>query len=691
MYAFRKPFTAASFTDVTIEGWSFKTILITTQVAGYMLSKFIGIKVVSEMPPARRATAILLLIGCAEVALVFFGLIPPPWNAVCLFFNGLPLGMVFGLVLGFLEGRRLTEALTAGLCASFIVADGFTKTVGTWLMEQGVSQYWMPAATGGVFLLPLAICVWMLRQVPQPTEDDVAERAVRARMQSAERRELLQRHFVGIVAVVLMYVLVTIVRSIRADFAPALWAALGEPAAPSTFTRSELWVALGVMVVNGLAATIRDNRTAFRVALLTCGSGFAIVVGIIITRSVMPSLGAFPFMVLVGLGLYLPYVAVHTTIFERMLAMTRDVGTVGFLMYLADSFGYLGYVLVMLSRGEAAEGTQFLLFFDAVCWAAAIVSLGCLAICWTRFQPVPTPSVLGHEIVGQIEEFGADASRTDCRGQRLNVGDRVVWALVASCGECLYCQRGLPQKCVDGRKYGHLAAKPGDELHGGLAGHCLLLPGTAMARIPESLPLEVACPTSCATATVAAAFRSAGRLTDRRVCLLGMGMLGLTAAAMADAAGASEIVCVDPNIERCAIASRFGATKCVAPAELLAVVSDIDEDGFDVLFDFSGANEAVTAAWPLLRTGGTVVLVGAVFPGPPLEVPMEQIVRRWLTIRGVHNYSAIDLVQAIEFLEQYGHAYPFQDLVGEWFALEAIEEAFARAKEGTSVRIGVRP
>src|SRR5262249_42070196 len=117
MYAFRKPFTAAIFSQPAVLGLTLKTLLVTSQVAGYMVSKFIGIKVIAEMPPEGRARGIVVLVGAAEVALLFFGLIPPPWNAVCLFFNGLALGMVFGLVLGFLEGRQLTEALTAGLCA----------------------------------------------------------------------------------------------------------------------------------------------------------------------------------------------------------------------------------------------------------------------------------------------------------------------------------------------------------------------------------------------------------------------------------------------------------------------------------------------------------------------------------------------------------------------------------------------
>jgi hypothetical protein len=137
MYAFRKPFTAGTYGEGSE---SYKATLVTAQVLGYTLSKFIGIKVIAEMPPARRAITLLALVGFAEVALFFFGLTPAPYNALWLFLNGLPLGMVFGLVLGFLEGRRHTEALAAALCVSFIVADGATKSVGAALLDAGVTE-----------------------------------------------------------------------------------------------------------------------------------------------------------------------------------------------------------------------------------------------------------------------------------------------------------------------------------------------------------------------------------------------------------------------------------------------------------------------------------------------------------------------------------------------------------------------
>ncbi|MFM8394718.1 MAG: DUF5690 family protein, partial [Acidobacteriota bacterium] len=143
MYGFRKPFTAAGYGDLAVWGLGYKSIAITVQVIGYTISKFLGVVIISGIQPERRGRMILLLIGLAALTLLFHALIPPPWNLLFLFLNGLPLGMVFGLVLGFLEGRRMTEALTAGLCASFIVADGVSKSAGSWLLARGVSEFWM--------------------------------------------------------------------------------------------------------------------------------------------------------------------------------------------------------------------------------------------------------------------------------------------------------------------------------------------------------------------------------------------------------------------------------------------------------------------------------------------------------------------------------------------------------------------
>ncbi len=394
VYGFRKPFTAGSFAESEWGGLGFKELLVISQVLGYMTSKFIGIKVISEMAPSRRAGGIVALVLAAQTALVLFPWIPRPLNAVCLFLNGLSLGMTFGLVLGFLEGRRCTEALTAGLCTSFILADGVTKSVGAWLLLVGVSESWMPAAAGGIFMLPLLVSVAVLAHVPPPSHRDQIARSVRETINRRERWSLYGRYALGLTLLIVVYLIVTVLRSLRADFAPQLWAGLGIEALPGAYTRSELWVALGVVALNGAAILITNNRRAFFVSLLTCFAGFVLMaVTLVAWRT--GTIGGFGFMVMTGLGLYLPYVAIHTTVFERLLAMTRERGNLGFLMYVADSFGYLGYVGVMLARHRITPGENLLPFFIQACWFAIIAcGAALMAVGWhfsVRSQPAGSP------------------------------------------------------------------------------------------------------------------------------------------------------------------------------------------------------------------------------------------------------------------------------------------------------------
>jgi len=257
------------------------------------------------------------------------------------------------------------------------MADGATKSVGAWLLGLGVSEYWMPAAAGGLFTLPLLISVMVLARTPPPTTQDIAARAARVQMTRADRWLLLRRYGCGLALLILMYLLVTILRSIRADFATEIWIGLGEPAAPQTFTTSEILVALGVLGINGSMVWVRNNRLAFMLALLTCLTGCLLMGTALIGRNL--GLGGFGFMALVGLGLYLPYVAIHATIFERLLAMTRERANIGFLIYLADSIGYVGYVGCMLFKGAFHSRGEFLPFFTTACWITCGVSLFCIA------------------------------------------------------------------------------------------------------------------------------------------------------------------------------------------------------------------------------------------------------------------------------------------------------------------------
>lgn len=386
MYGFRKPFTAAGFGGAEAKAW-----LVTAQVIGYMLSKFIGIKVIAEMIATGRARAFLGLIAVAHLALLLFAIVPAPLDAICLFINGLALGMVFGLVLGFVEGRCMTEVFVAGLCASFILADGVSKSAGALLLQSGITERWMPFTAGLLFLLPLLVFVWMLKQIPPPTQDDEAARSRRTPMTAAERITLLRRHGLGLLGIVLAYLLITILRSMRADFAPEIWSGLGHASQPSVFTQSELWVTLVIVVINGALVLVKDNRRAFFTGLLFSIAGLGLgLVALLAHRQGI--IAPFTFMVLLGVGMYVPYVAVHTTIFERFIALTREPGNLGFLMYLADAIGYFGYVGVMLGHGLFPGREHFLGFFviasAAILFSALLLLLVSMALCIKRLPVI---------------------------------------------------------------------------------------------------------------------------------------------------------------------------------------------------------------------------------------------------------------------------------------------------------------
>lgn len=256
-------------------------------------------------------------------------------------------------------------------------------------------------------------------------------------------------------------------------------------------------------------------------------------------------------------------------------------------------------------------------------------------------RPGPCPSVLGHEAVGRVRALGPGGA-TAVDGTALRPGDRVVWTVTVSCGECDRCRAGLPAKCRTVRKVGHESIDSGWALSGGYAERILLPRGTGVALVPETLSDPAAAPAACSTATVTAAVEAAGPLTDRRVLVCGAGMLGLHATAMAAAAGASEVVVVDPRTDRLTVAEEFGATRTLPRLEAGLQA--------DVALDFSGAPAAIGAALDALDIAGRLVLVGSVSPGPRVPLDPERVVRRWLTIAGVHNYQPRHLATALAFL-----------------------------------------
>lgn len=377
MYAFRKPFTAATF-DV-VPGWDFaldyKIALVIAQVAGYALSKLIGVKVIAEMRAERRALAIVLLIGASWLALVLFAVTPAPWNVAALFLNGLPLGLIWGLVFGFMEGRRTSEVLGAILCASFILSSGVVKSVCKALMEhQHVSPFWMPATVGVVFMPLLAVSVLALAALPPPSPADEAERVARRPMMAGERAAFLARHWPVLALLIAAYVLLTAFRDLRDNFAAEIWRALGYGDAASVFTASEGPVAVLSLVAMGVLIAVKNNGRALLLMHGVILAGFALL-GLSTLAFQHGLMSPIAWMIAGGAGLYLAYTPFNAMLFDRMIAYSGTVATAGFLIYLADATGYLGSVALLLFKNFAVVDLPWLPFFTGAAYATSLAGL----------------------------------------------------------------------------------------------------------------------------------------------------------------------------------------------------------------------------------------------------------------------------------------------------------------------------
>lgn len=375
MYGFRKPYTVGSYEGLQFLGISYKVCLVIAQVIGYMISKFYGIRFIAGMKPAARANYILLFIGIAWLSLLLFAIIPAPYNLICMFINGLPLGMVFGLVFGFLEGRRTTEIMGAFLATSFIFASGLAKTVGKWLLLQfSLTEWWMPFAAGAIFVAPLLVAVGWLKQAPAPTADDIAHRSARQPMTKAERIAFIKTFGRALAPVIIAYSIFTIVRDFCEDFANELWIETGYQNNAGIFTQTSTIVSLVVLLLAGSFFLIRNNFKAFKAThyLIVTGLILSAVATLLFNHHLLTPV---QWMVLATTGLYLAYLPFNCIYFERMLASFQIKANVGFVMYIADAFGYLGTVLVLLIKEFYAIKYPWVSFFSFLFYAAAAVGV----------------------------------------------------------------------------------------------------------------------------------------------------------------------------------------------------------------------------------------------------------------------------------------------------------------------------
>ncbi|RZM23638.1 MAG: hypothetical protein EOO88_25510, partial [Pedobacter sp.] len=372
MYAFRKSFSAGLYGEHEYLNVDYKVWLVIAQLLGYTFSKFYGIRFIAEVTSRKRAFYIFLLIATAWLALLGFALVPAPWNIAFLFINGFPLGMIWGLIFGYLEGRKSTEFMAAVMSISLIFASGFVKTVGrTLVTDFGVNEFFMPFLTGALFVIPLILFVCYLEAMPPPTSEDKLMRAERIPMDATQRLQFLLRFLPGILLVIIVYVLLTVMRDIRDNFEVEIWANLGI-SGNTIFTHVDSVISIVILAMMSLLILVKNNLRAFKYIHLFIIMGFFLL-GAATWMFNQGMIGPVWWMTFTGIGLYMGYVPFNAIFFERMIATFEYKSNVGFIMYVADSVGYLGTISVMMLKEFGEQQISWSEFFkEAMLYVAVI-------------------------------------------------------------------------------------------------------------------------------------------------------------------------------------------------------------------------------------------------------------------------------------------------------------------------------
>ncbi len=372
MYAFRKAFAAGTYHDLAFLAIDYKVWLVFAQILGYTASKFYGIRFISEIKNKKRGRTIVLLIAFSWISLLGFALVPAPYNIPFLFLNGFPLGMIWGLVFSYLEGRRTTEFMGAVMSMSMIFGSGFVKTIGrSLIIKFNVNEFWMPFLTGLIFIIPLLLCVFIMEKIPPPSKLDKKLRSKRIPMKAAERKRFFLKFLPGIVLTVIIYTLLTTMRDVRDNFEVEIWNDLGVVQS-SIYTKIDTSIAIIVLIFMGLLILVKNNLKAFTLIHILIIAG-CLTIGIATYLYQQQVISAANWMIFAGLGLYMGYLPNNAIFFERMIAAFRYKSNVGFVMYLADAMGYLGSIGVLLFKQFGNQHKSWATFFQQGMYLVALI------------------------------------------------------------------------------------------------------------------------------------------------------------------------------------------------------------------------------------------------------------------------------------------------------------------------------
>ena len=364
VYALRKPFTAATFEGLEFLGMDYKTATSIVQIAGYVLSKLLGIKLVSELQRRHRLPFLIGSVAMAELSLLAFGLLPVPWNIVALFFNGLSLGCMWGVIFSYLEGRRLSGVLASVMGMSIACSSALAKSAGLYLIRDlGVDPFWMPAVIGGVAFVLLVVLAFALNALPDPSAEDRAACAERVPMDGRQRRQIFLRFAPVLTMLFAANLFVTVVRDIKEDFLVNIvdtsqlsaWAFSGVDA---VVTAIILLLFLGVSLIRS------HLNVLCTLLVLVLVSMFALVY--VAWNYDWLALSPLAWLFVQSLGVYTAFLSFQTLFFERFVACYHIRGNVGFFIVTIDFIGYVGTVGVLVFKELFAGELDWLAFYNSM-------------------------------------------------------------------------------------------------------------------------------------------------------------------------------------------------------------------------------------------------------------------------------------------------------------------------------------
>ncbi len=372
VYILRKSFTASTYDGLGWGSFSFKIIISVSQILGYLLSKFIGIKLISELKRRQRFPAIVISALGAEIALLLFALIPYPYNFWCLFINGLFLGCMWGFLFSYIEGRYFTDVLASFLGVSIVISSGAAKSLGLFVMSLGIDQFWMPAVLGAFACLGLIMISFGLDRMPDPSPSDIQERSIRKPLNKAERKELFRRYVSILLPLFIVNILYTVLRDIKEDFLVDIVKSTSIRLEPFLFVKIDSLVTVILLVLLGSMFLIKQHRLVIHIlfVLMLAGSGL-----IFFTSTGFESFQNIPilWLFLQSLGIYTAYLAFQTIFFDRFISLFKIAGNVGFFIYLSDFLGYLASCVFLLLKSFFHVNINWLQYYNKLAVTVSVV------------------------------------------------------------------------------------------------------------------------------------------------------------------------------------------------------------------------------------------------------------------------------------------------------------------------------